>query len=120
MCGAGQFCERTELVRVAILEAVPGTTASCQGDAEDYHTTLTASDLSGIETLDLNERRGGLAMIEDPFAPGDLDGLTGVRTLRCKGCFLGAGQNGEDPAGRYAGTNRPRCALARPKRSMVS
>ena len=98
-----QFCERTEAVRIAILEAVPSASSNCDGEPEEYQTTLTASDLSAIDTLDLNGGfRAGryIAMVNGPFAPGDLDGLTGVRKIYCDDCSFGHGNSGADPGAR--------------------
>ena len=102
---ARQFCERTELVRVAILEEAPTATANCEGEPDGHHTTLTPADLAGVTVLDLNKRtapRSDLAMVYAPFAQGDLEGLTGVRAVYCEGCSFGGGNNAGNQSGARA------------------
>ena len=88
---ARQFCERSLLVRTVILEAVPGARATCEpGDPDAvppvparYETTLTDAQLASIRILYLAARTSHSApiMFLRQFMPGDLDGLSGVRSL---------------------------------------
>ena len=87
---AEQFCDRTERVQSAILDAVRSATATCtEADptasppiAASYETTLTAAQLASITKLDLSMTwdDDGLGLIRQ-FKTGDFNGLTGVRTL---------------------------------------
>ena len=87
---ARQFCERSLLVRTVILEAVPGARATCEpGDPDAvppvparYETTLTDAQFASIRHLNLAARTFHWpSMRLRKFMPGDLDGLTGVRSL---------------------------------------
>ena len=87
---ARQFCERSLLVRTVILEAVPGARATCEpGDPDAvppvparYETTLTDAQFASIRSLNLAARTFHRPfMLLWKFMPGDLDGLTGVRSL---------------------------------------
>ena len=89
---ARQFCERSLIVRLAILDQVLGASATCEpGDPEvpspdpaRYETTLTSAQLASIRTLDLySVQIAGAQRLSSHLRTGDLDGLTGVRILSC-------------------------------------
>ena len=92
---ARQFCERSLLVRTGILEAVPGARATCEpGDPDAvppvparYETMLTDAQLASIRSLYLAAHTFPNAprMFLREFMPGDLDELTGVRSLNVSG-----------------------------------
>ncbi len=87
---AEQFCNRSLMVRLAVLEQVSRSSATCDPETETYETNLTSSQLSGIQKLDL---RGGLEIDGEHhyytlIKPGDFDGLTGVKTIWCEECFF--------------------------------
>ena len=87
---ARQFCKRSLIVRLAILDQVLGASATCEpGDPEApspdparYETTLTSAQLASIRTLDLHSVQIAVAQrLSSHLRTGDLDGLTGVRIL---------------------------------------
>ncbi len=80
---ARQFCGRSAFVRRAILDAVSGSSATCDPDNDTYQTTLTSAQLAGIEELIIDEYHG----IINSFQDGDFNGLTGVSILGCPGCI---------------------------------
>ena len=85
---AQQLCQRTEHVRIAILQAIPGADATCT-DADphadppvpaNYETNVTAQQLAGITELDLMARYPEIPLIRE-FKDGDFQGLTGLTAI---------------------------------------
>ena len=81
---AQQLCQRTEHVRIAILQAIPGAVATCT-DADppvpaNYETNVTAQQLAGITELDLMARYPEIPLIRE-FKDGDFQGLTGLTAI---------------------------------------
>ena len=81
---AQQLCQRTEHVRIAILQAIPGAVATCT-DADppvpaNYETNVTAQQLAGITELDLMARSPEIPLIRE-FKDGDFQGLTGLTAI---------------------------------------
>ena len=85
---AQQLCQRTEHVRIAILQAIPGADATCTDadpDADppvpaNYETNVTAQQLAGITELDLMARYPEIPLIRE-FKDGDFQGLTGLTAI---------------------------------------
>ena len=87
---AEQLCGRTPKIRAAIIEAVPGATATCtEADptqrppaAAVYTTTVSATELAGITELDLGISADDYdwEYIRE-FRTGDFNGLSGVTEL---------------------------------------
>ena len=81
---AQQLCQRTEHVRIAILQAIPGADATCT-DADppmpaNYETNATAQQLAGITELNLITRYPEIPLIRE-FKDGDFQGLTGLTAI---------------------------------------
>ena len=85
---AEQLCQRTPEVKAAILEGIPGASATCVDADPDsdppapanYETNVTPQQLAGITELDLRSRFPTVPFIRE-FKSGDFQGLTGITTL---------------------------------------
>ena len=85
---AEQLCRRTPEVKAAILEGIPGASATCVDADPDsdppapanYETNVTPQQLAGIAELDLRSRFPTVPFIRE-FKSGDFQGLTGITTL---------------------------------------
>ena len=85
---AQQLCQRTEHVRIAILQAIPGADATCTDAGPDadplvpanYETNVTAQQLAGVTELDLMARYPEIPLIRE-FKDGDFQGLTGLTAI---------------------------------------
>ena len=82
---AQQFCGRSASVRGAILDAVSGSSATCDPDNNNYQTTLTSAQLAAIQELNFQNAPRFFA---EQFQTDDFNGLTGVHTLICVECFF--------------------------------
>ena len=92
---AQQFCERTKIIQLGILEAVPNSSATCDSATGTYEINLTSSQLASITTLDVTRRYvdGVDHHMRQDIQSGDLNGLTGVHTMICTECFFINNQN---------------------------
>ena len=82
---ARQFCGRSASVRRAILDAVSGSSATCDPDNDTYQTTLTSAQLAAIQELDFSYQNNSMG----DFQSGDLNGLTGINAVICSAnCFF--------------------------------
>ncbi len=75
---AEQFCRRTPTVRDAILDEVPGASATCTETRSE--TTLTDKQLSRIHGLDFTHHINSYRFFRE-FRTGDFNGLDGLREL---------------------------------------
>lgn len=87
---AEQFCNRTPVMQIAILDAVEGATATCLAADRAavpaiearYETNITVGQFAAIKSLDLSPTPGRpISFIVREFKPADFDGLTGLRTM---------------------------------------
>ena len=86
---AEQFCNRSFLIKWAILNEISGSGASCDPDNGIYETNITSSQLASIQELDLRSREiDGKSYDYDLIKTDDFDGLTGVRIIDCNGCLF--------------------------------
>ena len=75
---AEQFCGRSASVRGTILDAVSGSSATCDPATETYETNLTSTQLAGIQTLDFRYQD----YMTNNFQSGDLRLVGGTDDLR--------------------------------------